>query len=61
MKNEKTMSILTVTIWVAQLLAEALTFGIIWRLDMLPGKYLLVAALLFVLMCGARPKELSDN
>ena len=50
MKNEKTMSILTVTIWVAQLLAEALTFGIIWRLDMLPGKYLLVAAVLFVLM-----------
>jgi len=50
MKNEKTMSILTIAIWVVQLLAEALTFGIIWRLDMLPGKYLLVAAVLFALM-----------
>ena len=49
MKNEKTMSILTIAIWVVQLLAEALTFGIIWRLDMLPGKYLLVAAALFAL------------
>ena len=50
MKNEKTMSILTTVIWVVQLLAEALTFGIIWRLDMLPGKYLLVAVALFALM-----------
>ena len=50
MKNEKTMSMLTVAIWVVQFLAEALTFGIIWRLDMLPGKYLLLVAALFVIM-----------
>ena len=50
MKNKKTMSKLMIAIWVVQLLAEALTFGIIWRLNMLPVKYLLIVAALFVIM-----------
>ena len=50
MKNEKTLSMLALAIWTVQLLAEVFTFLIIWRLDMLPGKYLAVVAVLFVLM-----------
>ena len=50
MKNKKTMSMLMLAVWVAQLLAELLTFGIVWRLDMLPAKYLMIVAVLLGLM-----------
>lgn len=37
-------------IWAAQLLVEALTFGVIWKLNMFPDLYLAVLAALFVLL-----------
>lgn len=37
-------------IWVAQLLVEVLTFGIVWKLDMLPALYMTVLAVVFALM-----------
>ena len=48
MKNAKMLTVLLAIIWGAQLLVEALTFGIICRLDMLPGLYLAVLAVLFL-------------
>ena len=50
LNSKKMLSTLTIAIWVVQLLAEVLTFGIIWQLDMLPGKYLIVVVVLFALM-----------
>lgn len=50
MKSKKTLSVLLLVIWIMQLLVEALTFGIIWKLDMLPALYMTVVAVLFVLL-----------
>ena len=50
MKNNKTLSVLLCAIWIVQLLIEIVTFGIIWKLDMLPGLYLAVVAVLLVLL-----------
>lgn len=50
LKNKKMLSTLSVAIWLIQLLVEALTFMIVWKLNMLPGKYLGVVAALFALM-----------
>lgn len=50
MKNNKTLSVLLAAIWIVQLLIEIVTFGIIWKLDMLPGLYLAVVAVLLVLL-----------
>lgn len=50
MNNKKMLSKICVIVSVFQFLAEALTFAIIWRLDMLPDKYLIVAAALFFLL-----------
>lgn len=48
MNNKKMLSMLLVIIWVAQFLVEALTFGVIWQLNLLPGVYMTVLAVLFV-------------
>ena len=50
MKNRKLLSVLLTIIWVAQLLVEVLTFGVIFKLDMLPALYLVVLAVLLVLL-----------
>ena len=44
------LNVLLCVIWIAQLLIEGLTFGIIWKLDMLPTLYMTVAAALFALL-----------
>ena len=43
------LNVLLAIIWIAQLLIEGLTFGIVWKLDMLPFLYLAVIAVLLVL------------
>lgn len=50
MSNKKMLSVLLVIIWVAQLLVEMLTFGVIWNLNLLPTMYLLVLGGLFALV-----------
>lgn len=50
MSNKKTLSVLTAAIWVIQLLVELVAFGIIWQLNMLPGKYMLILAVLLGLL-----------
>ena len=37
------LNVLLCVIWIAQLLIEVLTFGIIWKLEMLPTLYMTVA------------------
>ena len=49
MNNKKMLNVLLAIIWIAQLLIEGLTFGIVWKLDMLPVLYLAVIAVLLVL------------
>ena len=44
------LNVLLAIIWIAQLLIEGLTFGIVWKLDMLPVLYLAVIAVLLVLL-----------
>ena len=44
------LSVLLTIIWVAQLLVEVLTFGVIFKLDMLPALYLVVLAVLLALL-----------
>ena len=44
------LSVLLVIIWVAQLLVEALTFGVILQLNLLPTLYVMILAALFVLI-----------
>ena len=44
------LSVLLTIIWVAQLLVEVLTFGVIFKLDMLPALYLVALAVLLVLL-----------
>lgn len=50
MKSEKTITIITSLIWGLMLVAEALTYLLIQRLDMLPDKFLMVIAALFLLV-----------
>ena len=50
MKQNKMLNVLLCVIWIAQLLIEVLTFGIIWKLEMLPTLYMTVAAVLFALL-----------
>lgn len=51
MKTAKTVDLIFLSIWLLQLLAEGLTLFGVWKLDMLPGKYLLLlAAVLLVLL-----------
>ena len=50
LKNRKTLSALLSIIWIAQLLVEVLTFGIVWKLDMLPALYMTVLAIVFALV-----------
>ena len=50
MNNKKMLSMLMVIIWVAQFLVEALTFGVILQLDLLPGLYVTILGVLFALV-----------
>ena len=50
LKQKKMLNVLLCVIWIAQLLIEVLTFGIIWKLEMLPMLYMTVAAALFALL-----------
>lgn len=50
MTNKKLVSLLLTIIWIVQFLVEALTFSMIWHLDMLPTVFLTVLAVLFVLI-----------
>lgn len=50
MNNKKMLSMLMVIIWVAQFLVEALTFGVILQLDLLPGLYVTIVGVLFALV-----------
>ena len=50
MNSKKTLSVLLSVIWFVQLLIEVLTFGIIWKLDMLPALYLTVVTVLLMLL-----------
>ena len=44
--NKKMLSVLMMAIWLIQLLVELVAFGIVWQLNMLPGKYMLILAVL---------------
>ena len=44
LRNKKILSVLMTAIWVIQLLVELIAFGIVWQLNMLPGKYMLIMA-----------------
>ena len=50
MNNKKMLSVLLVIIWVAQFLVEALTFGVILQLNLLPTLYVMILAALFALV-----------
>ena len=50
MSNKKMLSLLLKIIWVAQLLVELLTFGVILRLNLLPVLYVIILAVLFALV-----------
>ena len=50
MSNKKMLSVLLVIIWVAQFLVEALTFGVILQLNLLPTLYVMILAVLFLLV-----------
>ena len=50
MSNKKMLSVLLTIIWVAQLLVEVLTFGVILQLNMLPTLYVVILAVLFALV-----------
>ena len=44
--NKKMLSVLMMAIWLIQLLVELVALGIVWQLNMLPGKYMLILAVL---------------
>ena len=46
MTNKKMLSVLMMAIWLIQLLVELVALGIVWQLNMLPGKYMLILAVL---------------
>ena len=46
LNNKKMLSVLMMAIWLIQLLVELAVFGIIWQLNMLPAKYMLILAVL---------------
>ena len=50
LKSNKMLSALLIVLWIALLLVEGLTFGVIWKLDMLPVLYLAIIAVIFVLL-----------
>lgn len=50
MKSSKFLSVVLILLWVLLLVAEVLTGLLVWRLDMLPGKYMLILAALFALV-----------
>lgn len=49
MKTRKLLNVALVLIWVLLLIVELMTGVLIWQLDMLPGKYMLVLAGLFAI------------
>ncbi len=52
MKNKKIWTILSIIIWVLQIAAEVVTAVLVMRLNVLPGKYALLLAVIFVLLAG---------
>lgn len=53
-KNDPNKGIVTL-LWLLQIVAEALALAVVWRLDMLPGKYFLALAavlVVFVILTG---------